>query len=61
MKTVNIFTLGCKVNLFDSQVIATIFQKHGYRVCMNKDALDDAGIVVVNTCSVTGRADTKSR
>jgi threonylcarbamoyladenosine tRNA methylthiotransferase MtaB len=59
MKTVKFFTLGCKVNQYETQVIREGFIGAGYReiACGSKTK---AGVYVINTCTVTHRADTDS-
>ena len=54
----SVLTLGCKLNLADSEAIAARLGAAGYDVL---DALCEADAVVVNTCSVTHAADRKSR
>lgn len=58
MKTVAIATLGCKVNQFESELIAASFEEKGYQVIPFEEG---AEITVINTCSVTHRADFESR
>src|SRR5512140_2842274 len=53
-----ILTLGCKLNLADSEEIARGLQAAGYDVV---DRVCEADAFVVNTCSVTHVADQKSR
>lgn len=56
MRTFSIVTLGCKVNQYESDQIATIFRARGLR------QVEAGGDVrVVNTCSVTIQAASKSR
>ncbi len=59
MKTVKFFTLGCKVNQYETQEIREGFIGAGYReiACGSKTK---AGVYVINTCTVTHRADTDS-
>ena len=58
MKTFIIHTLGCKVNQYDSQVIREQLVRAGLReVPKNKKA----HFCIINTCTVTSRADSKSR
>jgi len=52
------FTLGCKVNQYETQALKEIFSHRGYEIVEEEDAAD---IYVVNTCTVTGLADRKSR
>jgi len=57
-KTVSIVTLGCKVNFTDSQEIAKSLSDRGYAVVFGGPHAD---ISIVNTCTVTSRADYQSR
>jgi threonylcarbamoyladenosine tRNA methylthiotransferase MtaB len=58
MKKVAFYTLGCKVNQYDTQAMLELFLSEGYEV----SAFDErADVYVVNTCTVTGTADKKSR
>lgn len=49
-------TLGCKVNLYESEYIYSLFVKKGYLF-----SEEDADIYVINTCTVTNMSDRKSR
>ena len=51
-----IYTLGCKVNAYESEVIKENFLQKGYKLDREKP-----DIIIVNTCSVTNVADQKSR
>lgn len=53
-----VLTLGCKLNLADSEEIARALRTSGFAVV---DRLCEADAYVVNTCSVTHVADQKSR
>ena len=53
-----VLTLGCKLNLADSEEIAHGLRTSGYHVV---DRLCEADAYVINTCSVTHVADAKSR
>lgn len=55
-KTFNIKTLGCKVNIYESEYIYSLFVKKGYSFCE-----ENADIYVINTCTVTNMSDRKSR
>ena len=57
MKAV-VFSLGCKVNQCEGQSIISDFEALGIQAT---DALEFADVYVINTCSVTGEADRKSR
>jgi len=50
-------TLGCKVNRVESDEIAA--QLLGRGVAIGDE--DDAAVIVINTCTVTGEADAKAR
>lgn len=56
--TFKIITLGCKVNTYESEVMQEHLLKAGYKL-VEEDAKSD--IVIINTCSVTNMADSKSR
>lgn len=58
MKTVAFCTLGCKVNQYETQAMCELFEKEGYKVCDFEQICD---IYIINTCSVTGLSDRKSR
>ncbi len=51
-----ILTLGCKVNIYESEVINELLLKEGF-ICDNLNP----DIIIINTCSVTNMADAKSR
>jgi threonylcarbamoyladenosine tRNA methylthiotransferase MtaB len=51
-------TLGCKVNQYETQALKENFRKRGYEVV---DDNEFAEIYVINTCTVTGLSDRKSR
>ena len=57
-KRVGIMTLGCRVNQYETQACQEIFEAHGYRACPPEPGLD---AYFLNTCSVTGESDRKSR
>lgn len=57
--TFNIITLGCKVNAYESEVMQEKLLKAGFKKQDNPTAVSD--IIIVNTCSVTNMADSKSR
>ncbi len=58
MKTVAFATLGCKLNQYETELIREHFEKAGYRVV---PFTEQADLYLVNTCTVTGRADRQSR
>lgn len=60
MKVVRIAfkTLGCRVNLYETDALASQFKAAGYEVVENEG---DADIYIVNTCTVTNQSDQKCR
>ena len=58
MKTVFFFTLGCKVNQYESEAMEKLFTAAGYELAEN---VSNADVVVVNTCAVTALSTQKSR
>ena len=51
-------TLGCKVNQYESQAIREILVRAGFKECLSKETAD---IYILNTCTVTHKADSESR
>lgn len=58
MKTVAIKTIGCKLNQYETQLIGEQFLRRGYRWVSFGEKAD---VYVINTCTVTARADYSSR
>lgn len=58
MPTAAFANLGCKVNQYETERIAESFQAQGFAVA---DFREPADVYVINSCSVTGDADRKSR
>ena len=58
MEKVASYALGCKVNQYESEAIAELFEQKGYEIV---DVEDFADIYIINTCSVTNFGDKKSR
>lgn len=55
--TFKIYTLGCKVNTYESNVMSEKLKKAGlHEVNQN----EQADIIIINTCTVTNTADSKS-
>lgn len=52
------YTLGCKVNTYETEAMKALFTEAGYEMV---EFSDKADIYIVNTCSVTNMADRKSR
>ena len=53
-----IYTLGCRVNQCESEAIAESFAKAGHSVL---NSHEDADLTIVNTCTVTSKAEQKAR
>jgi len=51
-------TLGCKVNMYDTEAMSELFQKKGYEITNFNEFAD---IYLINTCTVTNFGDKKSR
>lgn len=52
-----IHTLGCKVNIYESEYIINILKENGYQIV---DFDSKADIYIINTCTVTNTSDKKS-
>lgn len=52
------YTLGCKVNQYETQIMIQQFAADGYDIV---DASEDADVYVVNSCTVTSTGDKKTR
>lgn len=57
-KTAAFYTLGCKVNQYETEIIKKDFLDNGYTEVNFEEKAD---IYVVNTCTVTNMADRKNR
>lgn len=57
-KTCRLVTLGCKVNQYETQLVLEALEKNGFREASDDEAAD---LCVVNTCTVTSNADSRSR
>ena len=54
------FTLGCKVNAYESDALKELFLKKGFQEGIDCSD-DEIDVVTLNTCSVTSVSDQKSR
>ena len=54
-----VYTLGCKVNTYESEYIMLKLIEAGYEVVNDLDEASD--VYIINTCTVTNTADIKSR
>ena len=52
------YTLGCKVNQYETQIMIQQFAADGYDIV---EASEDADVYVVNSCTVTSTGDKKTR
>jgi threonylcarbamoyladenosine tRNA methylthiotransferase MtaB len=58
IRRVALFTLGCKINQYDSNSIIEDLKAGGHTIVSR---MSDADVILVNTCTVTGRTDYKGR
>ncbi len=52
------FTLGCKVNQYESEEIAELLKQNGYEITDSKQSAD---VYIVNSCTVTAESNRKTR
>ena len=57
-KKVFIESYGCQMNMNDSEIVASILLKQGFNTT---DNLDEADLVLINTCSIREKAETTIR
>ena len=57
-KKVVIDTMGCKVNTFESELIAEKLAKQGYQ---RSESVEGNDVFILNTCTVTAEADRQAR
>ena len=55
---VGICSLGCKVNIYESEFVTNLLKENGYTI-VDFDGIAD--VYIINTCSVTNESDKKSR
>ena len=58
IKSAAVYTLGCRVNQYESDCIISEFIKLGFEI---KDFSDICDVYVINTCTVTAASDKKSK
>ena len=56
---INVVTLGCSKNIYDSEVLMGQLKANGKEV-VHEDPEDDGNIVVINTCGFIGKAKEES-
>ena len=54
----SIYTLGCRVNLYESEAIMNRLSEHGFDI---RDFSEKCDVYIINTCTVTAESDRKSR
>ncbi|GFN30322.1 tRNA (N(6)-L-threonylcarbamoyladenosine(37)-C(2))-methylthiotransferase MtaB [Paenibacillus xylaniclasticus] len=59
MPSVAFYTLGCKVNFYDTEAMWQLFKNAGYEQVDFEERTAD--VYVINTCTVTNTGDKKSR
>ena len=52
------YTLGCKVNQYETQMLKEAFEANGFSVISEHK---DADVIVINSCTVTAESDRKTR
>ena len=57
VKSAAFHTLGCKVNIYETEAMRQALIREGYEIRSFEEAAD---VYVINTCSVTNIADRKS-
>ncbi len=51
-------TLGCRLNLYETDSIASQFKSNGYDIALSSE---NADVYIINTCTVTNTSDQKCR
>ena len=57
MKTLYIQTIGCQMNIYDSEQIVSILETLGYR---STPLIEAADLIIANTCSIREKAQQKA-
>ena len=52
-------TLGCKLNQLESEAIADAYSNQGYEEAVDNE--NEPNLIIINTCTVTSKADQKAR
>lgn len=52
------YTLGCKVNQYESQAMSELMSRNGYEIVQPTEKAD---VYVINSCTVTAESDRKTR
>ncbi len=53
-KKLFIQSYGCAMNFSDSEIVASILKKEGYKLC---DQIENSDLVLINTCSIREKAE----
>src|ERR1700735_3160065 len=53
---VHLETYGCQMNVADSQTVSAVLRRAGY---VTADGVDDADVVLLNTCAIREHAEEK--
>ncbi|WKC72154.1 tRNA (N(6)-L-threonylcarbamoyladenosine(37)-C(2))-methylthiotransferase MtaB [Treponema paraluiscuniculi] len=61
MFSVRIETLGCRLNHVESESLAALFLQEGFAVCRGNTSTAPVVLCVINTCTVTSKAEQKAR
>ncbi|MDR2209891.1 MAG: radical SAM protein [Spirochaetaceae bacterium] len=60
MGCISFFTLGCKLNQLETEAIAGAFKERGFSI-LPWEGAGPEDLLIVNTCTVTSRAEQKAR
>ena len=52
------YTLGCKVNQYETQIMSQLFEKEGFEISERGENCD---VAVINSCTVTSSGDRKTK
>jgi threonylcarbamoyladenosine tRNA methylthiotransferase MtaB len=55
---ISFYTLGCKVNQYESEAIGELFEAAGHSVVSFDENPD---FIIINSCTVTSESDRKTR
>lgn len=55
---ISFFTLGCKVNQYETETLKNLFFENGWTIVNNSDFAD---VYIINSCTVTSIGDKKAR
>lgn len=58
MQTISLVTVGCKLNQYETQLLSENFRRKGFQIRPWGEGVD---VVVINTCSITSRAEATAR